>query len=483
MSLAYAFALLLPLCAGVALYAACLGIASSERCNALGYGTVLGLLLAAGITSLCAHADTARAWQRGTPWLIAMTVAAAVYAWRSRGKRCAPGTPAPAEGAWRLAVPALLCATLVLRAVMILREIWLRPLYPWDAWTAWAVKGKVWYLLGHQVAFGTAGEWLADQQGNVHTMAAWFYPDALAWLDVWLASAAGGWIEPLLNLPWLLVWVAVLLGNYGQWRALGLRRERALWFAYLLGSLPLLTVHAALAGYMDIWVAALFGFSFLSWMRWLQQRDRAQLILAMLCAAVLPWLKLEGAVWAVGLFLAVGFAALPVRWRWRVVACALFAAVAFGLGGLRFVFVKLGWVNAAGAVVNPALGQFGLLVNMHWHGEALPGAFETLYAHGNWHLLWWALPVVVAWRWRELVAREWLWLPALLLAVCLCALLFLFTLTDAVVWAQSFTAINRLALQLTPAIVSLLAMLLRDAWVPQRSCDTAPAPDPHCDPA
>ena len=359
----------------------------------------------------------------------------------------------------------------------------MRPLYPWDAWSAWAVKGKVWYLLGHHVAYVASNDWIAGAYQNSYTAFAWFYPDALAWLDVWFASAAGGWIEPLINLPWLIVWAALLLGHYGQWRMLGLCRMRAQFFTYALGSLPLLTVHAALAGYADLWVAAVFGFGVLSWMRWLQQRERAQLALALVCALTLPFLKLEGWVWMVGLLTAIGFGALPSRWRLRVFWAAAAVGVLFVVGGLRFAFAKLGWIDAHDALVNQRLGAFTLLLNLHWHGDAAFGMLDTLYAHSNWHLLWSLSPLVLIWRWRELVSRDWLWLPAALLFACVSSLAFLFMFTDAATWAQSFTAINRLVLQLTPATVSLVALLLRDMQLPERSSDTVPARDLRSDPA
>ena len=487
MSLAYVFALLLPVCAGVSLYLACVGItARAERSSSLGYGALFGLLLAAAVTSLSARTDTTHAWQHASVWLVLIAVTALVFVWRQR-MRAAPSpqpiTPPSSMKSWRRLLLALLGAMLVLRTVLAAREIWLRPLYPWDAWSAWAVKGKVWYLLGHHVAYVSPHDWVAAAGESLYTVYAWSYPDALAWLDVCLASAAGGWVEPLLNLPWLIVWMALLLGHYGQWRMLGLCRTRALFFVYALGSLPLLTVHAALAGYADLWVAAVFGFGVLSWMRWLQQRERAQLALALVCACTLPFLKLEGWAWMAALLVAIGFGALPSRWRMRGFFAITAIIAIFAFGGLRFAFAKLGWIDAQGALVNQRFAAFALLLDLHWHGAAARGVFEALFAHPNWHLLWWLAPAVVAWRWRELIAREWLWLPGLFLLACFTATVLLFTLTDAAGWAQSFTAINRLVLQLTPAIVSLVAMLLRDAQLGQKANDIAPARALHIDPA
>lgn len=485
MSATYLFALLLPVFAGAALYLSLFGAGRVGLYSAaLGYGSVLGFLLAAAMTSLTAKADTTHAWLHALPWLAAVALLATAIGWR-RLKRDLGGQQSaePSSKRWHFALLAGLYATLAWRAWLAARELWLRPLYPWDAWSAWAVKAKAWFLLGHYVAYVSPHEWLADKSASLYTAVAWFYPSATSWLDVWFVSAAGAWIEPLINLPWLVVWIALLLGHYGQWRALGLDRTRALFFIYVLGSMPLLTVHVALAGYSDLWVATLFAFSILAWMRWLQQGARRQLALALLCAALLPWLKLEGWVWALSLYVAFTLVALPRRWA-RVVGLAV--ALAFVLlvsGGLRFVFVKLGWVDATGAVINSRIGPFGLLLNLHWHGVGLAGMAEALFAHPNWHLLWWLLPAVLALRWRYLATHTWLLAPAILLLTCLAAVAFLFTFTEAATWAENFTAINRLVLQITPAVVTLLALLLRDARWPGATNDTDRAPVQHSDPA
>ena len=111
------------------------------------------------------------------------------------------------------------------------------------------------------------------------------------------------------------------------------------------------------------------------------------------------------------------------------------------------------------------------------------GSIETLFAQPNWHLLWWLTPAIVVWRWRELVAHDWLRLPAALLLIYAMLLLILFLFTEASAWAQSFTAINRLVLQLVPAWMTVLVMLLRDVHWPEAASGTVPSRDLRSDPA
>ena len=481
----YIVAWLLPLATGTAAYLAVSPRrVAGWRWSAAGYGFLLGMLLAAIATSIVAYSDTSRATVNAGLCLLAAFALAAAMAWRRRdegGVIAVAGATVLAT--WQRAVIGGLLASLLLRAAIAAREIWLRPLYPWDAWSAWAMKPKAWVLLGHYVPFVSLPDWLRAA-GDTYTEIAWHYPDTLAWLEVWMASGAGGWVEPLINLLWLGLWIALLAGHYGQWRALGLSRARAWVFVYALGSLPLLSVHTALAGYMDMWVSAAFGFGVLSWMRWLRDRERSQLALALVCAAALPWLKMEGWVWTICLLAAIAFGTLPLRLR-RTMAIAgtLLFIVLFPLGGLHFLCVHAGVINPDGSIAMPAIGPLALVLNLKWQPGALKGAIHTLFAQPNWHLLWWLTPAVVAWRWRELVTHDWLRLPAALLLVCATLLLILFLFTEASVWAQSFTAINRLVLQLVPAWMTVLVMLLRDVHWSGAERDTVPSSGLRSDPA
>jgi hypothetical protein len=474
-SLSYAIAWLVPLLAGIAIVLALTPARSDGwRSAAAGYGAVLGLMLTAAMTALGARGDTTHAWMRAAPWLGVVAIVAAAIAWRRKsvaGPRSIVPIAEEVSG-WQRIVLFVLLASLSLRAAIAAREVWLRPLYPWDAWAAWAVKAKTWFLLGHYAPYVSPSDWMRAPGGEAYTGLAWHYPNALAWLDVWFASAAGGWIEPLINLPWLGVWIALCFAQYGQWRALGLSNARALLCVYVLGSLPLLTVHAALAGYADLWIGVVLALGVLAWMRWLQQRDVGQLALALGCAVVLPTLKLEGWVWTSSFLAAIGFGALPSRWRWRVLALAGIAfAILFVFGGAKALSTRFGMADTN--------SPLALVLAPSWHGDAASGIARTLFAQPNWHLLWWLAPLVAIWRRRELAAREWLWLPGLLILGCLALLLFLFLFTDASKWAQSFTAINRLVLQITPAMLAVLVMLLRDARWSEESIDTTAPSDPH----
>jgi len=446
-----------------------------------GQGIVLGLLATSAATSIAARSDTGHAWQHAAGWLMALALAgAAIAVYRQRAAPAVTARPRQKVEYWKMAIVALALASLVWRAWLLGSEVSMRPTYPWDAWDAWAVKSKTWFLIGHYAAFVAPVEWLRAT-AEVFSGPAWAYPSTLGWMQVFFASAAGGWIEPLVNLPWFALWIGLLLGHYGQWRALGVAWPRAAIFAYALGSLPLLDSHVALAGYADLWIATLFGFAVLAWLRWQERRERDQLLLALICAAVLPAVKLEGMIWCISLVAAIGFSALPVRWRWRAAGVTLALAVLLVMiGQSQVMFAAIGWVRSGSRVIDiPVIGRLAIT----WHGDAAIGVARGLFTQSNWHLLWWLLPPLLVWRWPVLRQSEALRLFGLLLLACFALLLFLFVLTDAAEWAESYTAVNRLVMQLVPAVISLAVLLLRDSSRPARSGDTVPASVPQSDPA
>ena len=493
MNLALLLAWLLPLATGVAGYAALNPRRQAGWIAAtLGYGSVFGMLLVAAATALFARADTVHALLHTAPWLGAFAAAAGILAWW-RGR----GLPRPAArehlqtiDKWKIILVTAAAGSLAWRGWIALREILLRPTFPWDAWDAWAVKSKTWFLLGHYVPFVSMRDWLLHLATAEYTGPAWSYPATLGWMQIWFASAAGGWIEPLVNLPWFVLWVGLLLAHYGQWRALGLKPMPALVFVYLLGSLPLLTTHVALAGYADLWIATLFGLAVLAWLRWLEQRDRNQLALALICALSLPLLKLEGAVWLLLFASVAGFGMLPRRGRRYIIAAVLVLLVlGMAIGKLVLPLFGLGWVNIGLHEVDvPVIGKLAIA----WHGAALAGLLRSLFAQSNWNLLWWLAPVILFWRRRELRENRSLRLLGSLLFASIGFLLFLFLFTDAARWAESYTAINRLIMHVVPALVTLLALccrnvdfesLFKPACMLTTAGDTAPASVPPPDPA
>ncbi len=461
MSLNYVLAWLLPWVTGCGI---CLALNRGRRepgdlVAATGMGLLVGIFIAAALSCMLAAGNTVAAFSRAAPWLAGIGLLAwtAVFVFREPSRTPALFAKAGSTG-WRLFWGLLLLAILV-RLSVIASETLLHPTFPWDAWAAWAVKPKAWFLLGHQVPYAPIQEWLSKPDLDLRTSSIWDYPELLAWVQIWFASAAGGWNEPLINTVWVGVLAAIGLASYGQWRALGIRPVMAMLLVYGLMSLPLLDAHAALAGYADLWVAAALGMAVLCWFRWISQRNPGQLLLAAVFALSLPLIKLEGAVWLLIFSTVVLLGMLSRRSRWIVFASLVsLAAIGIALGGFLMPIFGLGWIHLAwGQVIIPALGE----LDLHWRpvGSAMLSGLLTL---PNWHLLWYLAPVVIALRWRVLVQDRCARSLGALLAGCALFLFVLFFFTDAAAWAENYTSANRLVLHIVPAMFSLLALLLAD---------------------
>ena len=466
----YLLAWLLPLFAGAGMW----WLANGRRvfhggvAASIGTGWIVGVFMAAVCVRWIGRDDTMVALGRAMPWLLSLGAitwllvavrlhrrARATVAAQTRNahvERSRPMTRAR-RVAW-----GLLLALIGLRFMLLGDEASLRPIFPWDAWSAWAIKPKTWMLLGQADTYVSMLDWLAHPAAATRTAATWHYPELLAWIEIWFASGAGGWNEPLVDLAWGGALAALALAAYGYWRGLGLTPLVAIGLVYALVSLPLIDAHVALAGYADLWIAVTLGMATMAWSRWLVYRERGQWVLGVALSLCLPAIKLEGAIWTLAFSAVVVLDLLPPRWRWRV-AGVVVAAIGVGLlmGGFALPMLGLGWVHVAwGEVTIPSIPPF--ILSWHPVGGAMLASLFTL---PNWHLLWYVFPVLVVlcWRvlWRDHAAR----LLGLFVLLQAAFLFVLFFFTSAAAWAQDFTSANRLILQVVPDVFVFVALLLR----------------------
>jgi hypothetical protein len=441
-----------PLLLGSGVWVACTGLPrrGAEYAIAFGGGWILGALLCGLLTRVLSGDDLSGTLQQTGTGAVLLGLGGWVFAWWLR-ERWIASQPAPGPPAHRLLIVIVL-VLLGARCWVIAQDILLRPTLPWDAWAVWQAKAKAWVLAGHATPYVSFNKWLLQPQVDVRTAGAWTYPELLPWTTVWFASNAG-WIEPWINLAWLGLWLGLLFAQYGQWRMLGLHAAPALVGIYLLGSLPLLDAHAALGGYADLWLAVVLSLGAHAWLRWRCHGERRQLLIVIIVIALLPMLKLEGSVWSILLGAACVFGALPARMkRRRFLIGAAVAAVAIALS----IASGVAWVGVVRRYV-----ESGLVFDTTQLGDSLAALANALWGQWNWNLLWFVLPVALCWNWktwsRSPIARR----VATLVAVPVLLIFGLFTFTTASRYAQSYSAVNRLLLQLTPMLISLLVFALR----------------------
>jgi hypothetical protein len=343
---------------------------------------------------------------------------------------------------------------LLVRLLGLALEVWWQPLVPWDAWTTWAVRARVWTELQSLVPFIAPSAWLADPTAASYTIDASSYPLTVSLIAAWPALAYGAWNEAVANLPWFGCALALALGFYGQSRLWGASPLLALLFVWLLFSLPLLNTHIALAGYADLWLATTLGFALMAFLHWARDRERRQGAIAIILILALPAIKQEGAVWAV-MFLPAFLAIwLPLRaWLMTGLAVIMLGFAIWNAGGIEIMMPGLGELSLGpDAIVLPALGKFQLSYQGDW--SAISG---HLFERSSWHLLYYALILAVINAFVQSLRTDrnepWsraglAWVVAVLLGLYL-----LFFWTDAAQWAIKGTSINRVLLQFVPALL------------------------------
>ena len=465
-----AFALALPILIGVALLAACVRDASQARETGLapwilGAGYVVGAfvltLLMRGIAVTGTPLDLvsigvpglaiagALSWlarrRSATGWRDAMTDA--------RQTLVASDLARPARIAWFA-----LLAWMAVRAGMLLVEVGTRPLYPWDAWSAWATKAKTFFALGTIVPFVDAAGWAAAST-PVWFDAAPAQPVTLPLLQAWVAIAMGVWDDARIGLPWWLYFIAILLVVYGEVRRRGHTPLASLTAAWLAGSLPLLGTQVALAGYADLPLAAAFTLGTLAGVRAIGTRAPVDIAAAVVALAAVALAKSSG-------------------WMWLVVALPGFAAAALGPAAYRRIalglaVVAIGAIGVAARFPKASLGQVSFAYGPIWETLAVDSVLLA-----NWHLLAAGLVGTIAFSWRRLLGRD---VAPLTLAVAAGAIwIAVLTAFPGVrYWGADGLGLNRAVLVLAPLAVVWMVVALRDAPEPTLTTTSAPAAAPE----
>ena len=357
-----------------------------------------------------------------------------VHAWPSRMVRA---LAAPDLPRWRRIAWLVLLAWLAVRFALLAAEVASRPLYPWDAWTQWATKARVWYELRGIVPFARADEWWAAG-GSVYFDASPEYPPTMPLLQVWNCIVIGRWDDALMNAPWWQMAVALALAVYGGLRLLEAPALAALVGAFLAASLPLANVHVALAGYADMPLAAYYAAAALALMRWSRERTARNALVMAVLAIACTQIKNPGWFWAATLVPAAAVVMLPRHGvRISLIAFAAAAFVVAALGRLK---------------VSVFAYRLDLDFNPPWQS-----LFQSYFLLGNWNLLWFGAVVAAALAYKDLLARQ-LAPMTVIVTGGLLFLFFVFAFTNASAFIADQTTVNRATLHLAPLIVCYMTL-------------------------
>jgi hypothetical protein len=275
------------------------------------------------------------------------------------------------------------------------------------------------------------------------------YSFTIPLLQVWMNLALDRWDESMMNLPWVLCFIALGGAFYSQLRNAGISPAFAMAFTYFLLSMPLINTHVALAGYADLFLGATFCCALMALHNWSANRQRWQALLMTIFAIAGLRLKTEGYLWALALVPGL-IVATATSARRAILLLVVLAAL-----GLSLVLLLRQFLPDS---LHPFLQHF-----TPFSVNGLRGLIKSGWLHDNWHLFAYLLPATIA-------LAVFLPLPVLrnyvgigtTLAVCVGAYLFLFLFTVFSQGAANYTGVGRLGIQLMPGLVFFCALLCNE---------------------
>ena len=346
----------------------------------------------------------------------------------------------------------LILALIFAHLFLVLANNLTRDIYPWDAFTTWMYRAKVWVLNDDIVNFQDVKQWL-QLGGQGYAVGAAHYPPSVSAIAAFASILSGGWSDQLASLPWTFATLAISGMMYGLCRQYQLSALASLVGCYLLISIPIVGMHGMLAGYADLWMLGTSGIGLASLLLWAQQKHRGALLGGAVLLTVGTCLKMEGWLW---LGLGAAFFILVTLWRRYRWGTLFFLAVTLALG------VNLEWINLG------PLGLWGIREDTFHVGplgqyalrsfNALPSYRDMIFMRGNFHLLGvlylLGLGFLTFNNWRGSLTH---WLMGGLIVA---SQWVIFGLSSYSQYAETGTAINRLFLHFLPVFVLTIVV----AW-------------------
>ena len=341
---------------------------------------------------------------------------------------------------WALALSAALLLLILVRFLSLMLEVLWQPLYPWDAWMSWSRVARHWFEMGA----------LGEVSPARH-------PRTIPLFQTWAALGWGHWHDTVINLPWVLAGIALLIGIYGQLRRIGSPPFLALLAVYLVASLPILNNHVALAGYADIWLTLAFCFGLVALANAMVLGERWQWTLAVVCLVLPLAIKVSAPLYLLPLAAALFLYFSPTWLTVGGFSLAAVGALSFYLvGGVDLQLGPLGRLALTAEHIElPLVGSGGIRAG---HEGGLQGynpvglAFaQSLFVLANWHLLWWLALVLPLGLASKALRRS----PYTVLTLTLAGVVAIFWLAYGFSdhgGAQDFTSINRMLLGVAPMI-------------------------------
>jgi len=417
----------------------------------LGYGFFLGYFLCSAsiwfVYTVFGQLSTAMV----TSLLLLLSALGFFLSWRKHhhGRLVISGQTLKSKGGDK-GLALLLLALAIIHLAVAAYDAYNRPLLPWDAWTTWTYRAKIWFLNQGLSPFVSMDVWLNTPNPGIYTIPAHDYPATVSLMQLWPVMLHGQWNDALAIFPGLLAGVALVLALYGQGRSLGWPPLLLIAGVYLLISIPLLDAHLALPGYADLWLGGFAGLGFVALLQWSQSRDRTQLLIGLLFLGLGMLIKREGSLW---LMMGLLFVIMQVL-SWKLLlAMAAGAALAILSG---YSLVDLPWLGKTGYADGVLyLSRLGAITLQPQNVSS--AVFTNLFSNSSWNLLYFYLCASLLLVLLHGKPRtRYPVVSFLLLLATVIATVFFLSAEGA--WLKDSTAFGRLLLQVLPALIFVLQL-------------------------
>lgn len=412
----------------------------ARRMLLAGYSLLLGMIGITLIMRLLSAVDIV--FSVASIGLVAASVLLAGWfapgAWRISESMPNAAPPHATPTRWYYLALAICLGLIAFRLIALGVEVGTRPMFAWDALQHWSKQAKVFYELGSTAPYVPFDQWLSSEGESVYTNVHPDYPITTPLLQAWTSIFLDQWHDSLVNMPWLLMYIALGLIFYSQARIAGLDTLSATAGTYMLASLPYLNTHVALAGYADLLLSACYLGAFTAFANWSVNRSYGQAALMVLSGAACLLIKNEGFYWLLSLIPGIVLALMGLR-RGFIVIASLAIALLMLLAVLPEDLVIAGHTLAA--------------TSLQYRPEGLIPIALSFLVHDNWHFLAYLfvaalvlLPLLGNARVQSLTPAGAVLLAALMLYM------LLYLMTSFSHGAVVYTSLNRVALQLMPAV-------------------------------
>lgn len=361
---------------------------------------------------------------------------------------------------------------LVIHLALILAENITRAVYPWDAWTTWIYRAKLWFFNREITPLLAPNVWLSEGGPTAGTIAAYDYPAFISLVALYPVSLVNEWSDHLVNLPWFLCALALSAGIFGLCRELKISSNAAIFATLALFSAPLFHVHFAMAGYADAWIAATTGLGLACLLGWAYRRQTNVLLYGIVFLLLGAFIKREGIAWfSLALFWLASWELgrhYPLRavFGLTIVLCGL-ASLLLSNGLLSLGALGDWGISSQQLFLGP-LGSFAL------SNQPVLGLYRaSVISQSNWLLLlplWCFGCCLLARRHSALVVAS-----TTLVTLFWFAQYAIFRYTQLGDYALSSTAINRLLVHILPA----LTLVIGAAFHELSYTDSGSAQKPH----